>query len=129
MPSSKSRATSLYSRADMVLAWAFPFGETISPEHDGLFPTALGHDAWGDGITVANLRGGGEEGEEWHRAGRRDQKQHVFDDFIAAAEYLVRERYSSPETLGVMGGSNGGLLVGAVMEQRPDLFAAAGADG
>jgi prolyl oligopeptidase len=54
-----------------------------------------------------------------------EQKQHVYDDFIAAAEYLVKEKYASPQTLGIMGGSNGGLLVGAVMEQRPDLFAVA----
>ena len=74
---------------------------------------------------TANMRGGSEYGEAWHEAGMLDKKQHVFDDFIAAAEYLVREKYATPQTLGVMGGSNGGLLVGAVMEQRPELFAVA----
>jgi prolyl oligopeptidase len=69
-----------------------------------------------------NLRGGSEYGERWHEAGMRLNKQNVFDDFIAAAEWLVRERYTSPEMLAMSGGSNGGLLVGAVMTQRPDLF-------
>ena len=75
-------------------------------------------------VAVPNIRGGGEYGEGWHQAGILANKQNSFDDFIAAAEWLIRERYTRPERLAVAGGSNGGLLMGAALTQRPELFRA-----
>lgn len=97
------------------------FGVGLNPTFSA---TALAWVEAGGVWAVANIRGGDEEGEEWHRQGMRGEKQNVFDDFIYAAHYLINSGWTSPEHLAIEGGSNGGLLVGAALTQRPDLFAA-----
>jgi prolyl oligopeptidase len=97
------------------------FNVSMTP---GFSPTRLAWVDKGGVLAIANLRGGGEYGKAWHDAGRLDKKQNVFDDFIAAAEYLIAEGVAGKGQVAVEGGSNGGLLVGAVVNQRPDLFAA-----
>lgn len=117
-------------RRDMVLDGSHPallyayggFDISTTPGFTPAIPAWLER---GGVYVTASLRGGGEYGEAWHRAGMRERKQNVFDDFIGAAEYLVRERYTSPSRLVMQGGSNGGLLIGAAANQRPDLFAVA----
>jgi prolyl oligopeptidase len=103
----------------------YGYGGFNVPVTPGFSPTIAGWLQIGGVYAVANLRGGGEYGRDWHEAGMKTRKQNVFDDYIAAAEYLSKSHWTSPARLALSGRSNGGLLVGAVEEQRPDIAAAA----
>ena len=111
----------LDGRRPVLLSGYGGFNISLTPAFD---PSTFALLDRGGVIAVANLRGGGEYGEAWHQAGMFERKQNVFDDFIAAAEWLCANGYTTPRKLAIEGGSNGGLLTSAVMVQRPDLFGA-----
>jgi prolyl oligopeptidase len=116
---SYKKGTELNGKNPTILYGYGGFNVSLTPSYSPTIAAWLEH---GGIYAVANIRGGGEYGKEWHVNGTQLKKQNVFDDFIAAAEYLNKKQYSSPDYLAVRGGSNGGLLVGAVMTQRPELF-------
>ncbi|BAK68211.1 prolyl endopeptidase [Sphingobium sp. SYK-6] len=119
----RRRDLALAARSAPTLLYGYG-GFNIS-QTPGFSPTRFAWIEQGGVLAIASLRGGGEFGKAWHDAGRLSNKQNVFDDFIAAAEYLKQQGYTGPDQLAIEGRSNGGLLVGAVVNQRPDLFAAA----
>jgi prolyl oligopeptidase len=100
-----------YGGFDVSLTPSFSQQAVVFAEHGGI-------------VAIPNLRGGGEFGENWHKAGMLDKKQNVFDDFEAAAECLIASKYTAPDKLSILGGSNGGLLVGAALTHRPELYRA-----
>jgi prolyl oligopeptidase len=104
--------------------WLTGYGGFLLSQLPNFSATAVTWAENGGVYALANLRGGGEFGEAWHRAGMLENKQNVFDDFEYAAQYLINQRYTSPQHLGISGGSNGGLLVTAFLTQRPDLIKA-----
>lgn len=116
---SYKKGTELNGKNPTILYGYGGFNVSLTPSYSPTVAAWLEH---GGVYAVANIRGGGEYGKDWHVNGTQLKKQNVFDDFIAAAEYLNKKQYSSPDYLAVRGGSNGGLLVGAVMTQRPELF-------
>ena len=117
----RRKGTALDGRNPAILTGYGGFGISQTPDFDPRIRPWL--DAGGV-LAIASLRGGAEFGEAWHQMGRLTHKQNVFDDFIASAEHLIKARYTNPSKLGIEGGSNGGLLMGAVLTQRPDLFRA-----
>jgi prolyl oligopeptidase len=117
----RRKGTRLHGDAPTILTGYGGFGISLTPQFD--FTRRVWLDQGGI-IAIANLRGGGEGGEEWHVSGALTNKQHVFDDFVACARFLIRSNYSCREKLAIEGGSNGGLLMGAALTQHPELFKA-----
>lgn len=117
----RRKGTKLHGQNPTLLTGYGGFGISLGPGFDATLRIWLDQ---GGVYAIANLRGGGEYGEEWHQAGNLTKKQNVFDDFIACAQYLINNKYTNPSKLAIEGGSNGGLLMGAALTQRPELFQA-----